>query len=122
MRPLPPRPASLVRGRLCSPSWRLQRGHPSPVTIPSRKTSSRWPLRRLHSLPQRTVLSQDSLDSKPVSHLTPLAWLSSKHQKEGLSSGPLVKTLSSYYPGSIPGWGTKIPRATQCGQNTYMYK
>ena len=72
MHPLPPWPASLVRGRLCSPSWRLQRGHPSPVTIPSRKTSSSvacpWVLKsRLpHSLPRRIVLSQDSLDSKPL--------------------------------------------------------
>ena len=33
--------------------------------------------------------------------------------------GPVVRTWSFHYhvPGSTPGWGTKIPQATQCGQN-----
>ena len=30
--------------------------------------------------------------------------------------GPVVKTFTAGGAGSIPGWGTKILHATQCGQ------
>ena len=35
---------------------------------------------------------------------------------------PVVRTWHFHYrgPGSIPGWGTKIPQATQADQYIYM--
>ena len=35
-----------------------------------------------------------------------------------LPGGPVVRTRRFHFrgPGSVPGWGTKIPQAAQCGQ------
>ena len=41
-----------------------------------------------------------------------------KKKKGNSHGGPVVRTLLFHYhsPGSISGWGTKIPQATWCSQ------
>ena len=41
-----------------------------------------------------------------------------KKKDRKFHSGPVVRTLLFHYhsPGSIPGWGTKIPQAPRCSQ------
>ena len=39
-----------------------------------------------------------------------------KKQIRDFPGSPVIKTLHSGGTGSIPGWGTKIPHATQRGQ------
>ena len=47
-----------------------------------------------------------------------VAALQSREDGGGLPGGPVVRTRHSHcrIPGLIPGWGTKIPQATRCGQ------
>ena len=53
-----------------------------------------------------------------AARLKGLHLLTSHHEKRGFPGDPVVKTPSFHCRGCslIPGWGTEIPGAEQCGQ------
>ena len=54
----------------------------------------------------------------PAARLKGLCFLTSHHEKRDFPGDPAVKTPNFHCRvcGLIPGWGTEIPHAEQCGQ------